>query len=87
MVSFARQRQHTSASPRLPVARDLKPGIYRFQLQVTDDSGNRSRPATLKVTVVRQQRLRGKLWAWTGYWAARAQAALFGRLGSDARGR
>ena len=61
MVSVARQRRHTSTSPRLPVAGDLEPGTYRFQLQVTDDSGNRSRPVTLKVTVVRRQRRRGGL--------------------------
>ena len=81
MVSFARQRWHTSTSPRLPVAGDLKPGTYRFQLQVTDDSGNRSHPATLKVTVVRRQRWRGDLWAWVAYWAARARVFLFGRPG------
>ncbi len=60
MVSFVRRRRHTSSSPRLKVNGDLKPGTYRFQLQVTDDSGNRSRPVILKVIVLgRQRRRRG----------------------------
>ncbi|MGB8167344.1 MAG: hypothetical protein WCF18_07610 [Chthoniobacteraceae bacterium] len=33
----------------------LKPGVYVFQLEVVDDSGNRSRPTAVKIAVLDDQ--------------------------------
>lgn len=33
----------------------LKPGAHTFQLEVVDDSGNRSRPAQVRVVIVDNQ--------------------------------
>ncbi len=35
-----------------PTAGGMKPGTYVFQLEVIDDAGNRSAPATAKITVI-----------------------------------
>jgi hypothetical protein len=53
MVSFARKRKYETRESVLRVDGDLEPGTYRFRLQVSDESGNLSKPAELKVEIVR----------------------------------
>ena len=51
MVAFVPGREVRSEKPEVIVDAGLKPGGYRFQLVVVDDSGNASAPAFLSMTV------------------------------------
>jgi hypothetical protein len=51
MAVFVAGQIVASAVPSVSVDNALKPGSYRFQLVVVDDSGNASAPAMLGVTV------------------------------------
>lgn len=44
-------RPHTQAQPRLVVENKLKPGLHRFRLTVTDESGNESAADEIVVRV------------------------------------
>jgi len=51
MAVFVPGQEIRSDSPTMVVDSGLKPGTYRFQLVVVDDSGNVSAPAFLSMTV------------------------------------
>lgn len=53
MADFTRQREFTTREAVLPVDKGLQPGIHTFQLVVTDESGNQSKAAQVRVEVVR----------------------------------
>jgi hypothetical protein len=53
MADFTRQRQFKTREAVLPVDKGLPPGIHTFELVVTDESGNRSKAAQVKVEIVR----------------------------------
>jgi hypothetical protein len=52
MPEFAVGKEVVSAAPMVSVDNPLRPGSYRFQLVVIDDSGNASTPAFLSVSVL-----------------------------------
>jgi hypothetical protein len=52
MVDFTRQRSFNTRKPLLPVDGGMPPGIYTFQLEVTDDGGNRSKAAQVKIRII-----------------------------------
>jgi len=52
MADFRQRKRFSSKLPQLKVAAGLPPGRYVFQLEVEDQSGNKSRPAKVKVIVV-----------------------------------
>jgi len=51
MAVFVPGQEIRSDAPTLVVDGGLRPGSYRFQLVVVDDSGNASAPAFLSMTV------------------------------------
>ncbi|MFW2349979.1 hypothetical protein [Qipengyuania sp.] len=51
MPNLAPNKPVTSPRPVLAVGSDFEPGSYVFRLQVTDDAGNVSDPAQIRVTV------------------------------------
>jgi hypothetical protein len=51
MAAFVPGQEIRSDAPIMVVDAGLKPGTYRFQLVVVDDSGNASAPAFLSMTV------------------------------------
>jgi hypothetical protein len=51
MPEFAVGKEVVSAAPMVSVDNPLRPGSYRFQLVVIDDSGNASAPAFVSVSV------------------------------------
>ena len=53
MVDFTRQRQFKTREAVLAVDKGLPPGIHTFELVVTDESGNQSKAAQVKVEIVR----------------------------------
>jgi len=54
MADFTRQQEFKTSESRIPVDKTLKPGVYTFQLVVVDQSGNASKPAQVKVAVVKE---------------------------------
>ena len=52
MVDFTRQRAFKTREAVLPVDKGLPPGIHIFQLVVTDERGNQSKVAQVKVEIV-----------------------------------
>lgn len=52
MADFTQKKRFSSKLPQLKVAAGLPPGRYVFQLEVEDQSGNKSRPARVNVIVV-----------------------------------
>ena len=57
MATFEPGRPITTKEPRISVDNPLKPGIYRFQLVVTDDKRRQSQPvfvAILALIVLQQ---------------------------------
>lgn len=54
MADFRRQRQFTTREAVLAVDKGLPLGLHTFQLVVTDESGNQSKVAQVKVEVVRR---------------------------------
>jgi hypothetical protein len=55
MADFQRTKVVRTKNPTVKVEAGLPPGKYRFQLIVTDNQGNQSRPAEL-VVEIRDQR-------------------------------
>ncbi len=55
MVDFTRRRKFVTRGPALTVDAGLAPGSHLFELVVMDQAGNRSQPARIKVTVVRNR--------------------------------
>ena len=55
MADFRRKKQFTTRVPRLKVEAGLPAGTYVFQLQVEDQSGNRSNLDRVKVRIVERQ--------------------------------
>jgi len=53
MVDFTRQREFKTREAALLVDKGLPPGIHTFQLVVTDESGNQSKAAQVKVEIAR----------------------------------
>ncbi len=53
MADFVQKRQYKSREPLIQVDAGLAPGVYTFQLEVTDNSGNVSKPARVRVEIVR----------------------------------
>ncbi|MBL9035445.1 MAG: hypothetical protein JNN33_11820 [Rhodospirillaceae bacterium] len=57
-------RPYTQAQPRLMVENKLKPGLHRFRLTVTDESGNESAPDEIvmrvRAKVARREKGRGR---------------------------
>ena len=52
MADFRRQRKFKTSRPQLQVAAGLPVGSYLFQLEVVDQSGNRSRAAQVRIKIV-----------------------------------
>ncbi|MDZ7754065.1 MAG: hypothetical protein U5S82_21100 [Gammaproteobacteria bacterium] len=52
MADFRRQKQFETREPQLKVEGGLPAGTYVFQLEVEDDSGNRSRAARVRVRIL-----------------------------------
>ncbi len=52
MADFRRKKQFTTREPRLKVDAGLPAGTYVFQLQVEDQSGNRSNLDRVKVRII-----------------------------------
>lgn len=53
MASFIQRRKYVTRASSLLVDGELGPGTYTFQLQVIDQNGNLSKPAQVKVEIVR----------------------------------
>jgi hypothetical protein len=53
MADFTSQRQFKTRQAVLPVDKGLPPGIHTFELVVTDESGNQSKAAQVRVEIVR----------------------------------
>lgn len=53
MADFTRQRQFKTREAVLAVDKGLPPGIHTFELVVTDESGNQSKAARVRVEIVR----------------------------------
>lgn len=51
MTSFTINRPVSTREPTIAVDAGLRPGTHRFQLEVIDSSGNRSRPVLANVVV------------------------------------
>ena len=51
MTSFAVGKPVVTRMPTIEVDAGLKPGNHRFQLEVVDNSGNRSRPVQASVLI------------------------------------
>lgn len=58
MVDFTRRRKFVTREPQLKVDAGLDPGTYVFGLMVTDDAGNQSEAAQVKVKIVRTRTTR-----------------------------
>ena len=52
MADFRQKKKFKSRVPQLKVAAGLPVGTYVFQLEVEDVSGNKSKAAKIKVTIV-----------------------------------
>jgi hypothetical protein len=52
MADFRQKKRFSSKLPQLTVAAGLPPGRYVFQLEVEDQSGNKSRPARVQINIV-----------------------------------
>ncbi len=53
MADFTRQRQFRTREAVLPVDKGLAVGTHTFELVVTDDGGNQSKAAQVRVEVFR----------------------------------
>lgn len=53
MVDFTRKSQFTTREATLKVDKGLPVGVHTFELVVTDDSGNRSKAAQVRVSITR----------------------------------
>ena len=53
MVALVRGRPFSTTEPKIIVDAGLPPGSHRFQLEVIDDAGLRSAPATASVLIAR----------------------------------
>lgn len=51
-MKFLLNRPVTTREPTVVVDGTLAAGVYRFRLEVIDDSGNRSKPTEVDVVVV-----------------------------------
>ena len=51
MARFAINQTQVTREPRVVVDAGLRPGLHRFRLVVSDDSGNASRPDELVVQI------------------------------------
>ncbi len=51
IADFTRRRHYTTRTPQLAVKGNLPVGVHTFELVAQDDSGNRSRPAHVRVIV------------------------------------
>jgi hypothetical protein len=54
MADFTSQRRFKTREAVLPVDKGLPLGIHTFELVVTDESGNQSKAAQVKVEIVRR---------------------------------
>lgn len=51
IADFTRRRLYTTHHPQLAVKGNLPVGVHTFELVAQDDSGNRSRPARVRVII------------------------------------
>ena len=51
MTTLTRNKPFASRGPKIAIDAGLAPGAHRFQLEVLDDSGLRSRPDAVTVVV------------------------------------